>query len=95
MHFTVYNGFNCPIPHNISLYQKNENNEPINLVMLDFTNNSTEFVEFNNMPTVNIVLLIQAKLVHHFEWIRIVISGPILPWKNWKIWMPRRKIPTY
>ena len=69
MHFTVYNGFNCPIPHNISLYQKNENNEPINLVMLDFTNNSTEFVEFNNMPTVSIVLLIQAKLVHHFKWI--------------------------
>ena len=62
MHFTVYNGFNCPIPHNISLYQKNENNEPINLVMLDFKDNRTEFIEFNNLPTVNIVLVIQAML---------------------------------
>ena len=45
---TMYNGLNCPIPKNITMYSKNDANERLSDISFDFSNITTEHIEHLN-----------------------------------------------
>ena len=48
MSMTMYNGLNCPIPKNITMYSKNDENPRLSEISFDFSNVTIEHIEHLN-----------------------------------------------